>query len=343
MQIIVIGTPRSGSSIVTRLINLMGAVFNVNSPSVGFKDESAKGFWERSDVNDCNEEILRYHGCEWNQLANWKIQSSTPKKVLNDLEKALQRIERTITELDKEKPWVIKDPRLCLTFTCWRPLLPQAIPVIVWRHPLETAMSLKTVHQMPLMHGLALWEYYYAAALSAMKGIEPLFVSHHELMEKPDAVIKSLLENLQKRGAESLKMPDKAEWEFFFRPELQVHKLADFESPEALVTPHEQKLMDILSGKEPIPGKLLQPSEVAVDSMHAVARMKVRQSGAEDSNRKFAAIEQQCRQLSYQLEDAEQKVALLHEAQERLAEAEAELEYHRARRRGLFSRLFNAA
>ena len=50
MQLIVLGMHRSGTSSVTRLLNLAGAYFGAEGIATETNDENPKGFWERRDA-----------------------------------------------------------------------------------------------------------------------------------------------------------------------------------------------------------------------------------------------------------------------------------------------------
>ena len=62
MQIVVLGPHRSGTSLVTRLINLMGAYFGDESDAIDTAEDNPKGFWERKDVVAVNDEVLALAG-----------------------------------------------------------------------------------------------------------------------------------------------------------------------------------------------------------------------------------------------------------------------------------------
>ena len=55
MQLIVLGMHRSGTSVLARLLNLMGAYFGPEGSSTGANEENHKGFWERRDVRNLND------------------------------------------------------------------------------------------------------------------------------------------------------------------------------------------------------------------------------------------------------------------------------------------------
>jgi hypothetical protein len=53
MQILVLGMHRSGTSMVARLLNMMGAYFAPEGVEMPAHPEKPKGFWERQDVLLC--------------------------------------------------------------------------------------------------------------------------------------------------------------------------------------------------------------------------------------------------------------------------------------------------
>jgi hypothetical protein len=118
MQIFVFGMHRSGTSMVTRLINMMGAWFAEEGQSLGFAKDNPKGFWERKDVLALNDELLSLNNCQWNRVDGWNRAS------LRQAPEALaRRMKSVVLDLDAHRPWVLKDPRMCLTFPYWQPLL----------------------------------------------------------------------------------------------------------------------------------------------------------------------------------------------------------------------------
>src|SRR5262245_1699797 len=133
MQIVVLGPHRSGTSLVTRLINLMGAYFGDESDAIDTAEDNPKGFWERKDVVEADDAILRAFGCAWDDLFEWNFDapaSSLPADVQTTVRAAIER-------LDQHATWVVKDPRLCLTLPFWRPYLSRPVRVVVSRDPGE--------------------------------------------------------------------------------------------------------------------------------------------------------------------------------------------------------------
>lgn len=50
MQLMVLGMHRSGTSVLTRVLNMMGAYFGPEGIIAATNDENPKGFWERRDA-----------------------------------------------------------------------------------------------------------------------------------------------------------------------------------------------------------------------------------------------------------------------------------------------------
>ena len=58
-QIVVLGMHRSGTSAVTQLIHQMGAYFGRIEYEMPPSGENPKGFWERTDVMEINNDIFK--------------------------------------------------------------------------------------------------------------------------------------------------------------------------------------------------------------------------------------------------------------------------------------------
>jgi len=57
MQILIFGMHRSGTSMVVRLINMMGVYFAREGISTGSNEENPKGCWERRRVRALNAKL----------------------------------------------------------------------------------------------------------------------------------------------------------------------------------------------------------------------------------------------------------------------------------------------
>ena len=73
MQLIVLGMHRSGTSSVTRLLNLAGAYFGPEGIATDPNAENPKGFWERRDVRAVCDGLLHGGGYDWWRIADFSV------------------------------------------------------------------------------------------------------------------------------------------------------------------------------------------------------------------------------------------------------------------------------
>ncbi len=301
MQIIVLGVHRSGTSLVTRLINMMGAYFAAGGASIGFSDENPKGFWERRDVIEANDAILTYSKSSWEELSNFSLPTVDGKKQKKLPPEINDKIKNIILEMDGNRPWVMKDPRMCLTFPYWRKNLEVPVAVVVHRDALEVAQSLKTRNRFSLNHGLAIWEYYTAAIINSTQGMPVIHLSHNEILKDPVGLVKKLHDKLIEHGVQGLRIPSDKEILSFIEPSLYRSKLDDLDRSQFL-TSYQQKLSDIVSGKTEHDGSFLEPSRLAQETMEHYHILCEKDTRSEEVNRKFATADQQCNELSRQVQ-----------------------------------------
>lgn len=216
MQLIVLGMHRSGTSVLARMLNLMGAYFGAEGTSTGANKENPKGFWERRDVRVLNDDVLFAIGCDWNRISNLDL-SRVPPAVQRDFG---ARAFQIVLDLDAHRPWMLKEPRLCLLLPMWQQVLELPVFIHIVRHPVEVAASLKTRNAIPLPVGLALWEQYNRHALAAAQGMPIITVQHRRLMMEPAEVASEVFGALEGFGVAGLRMPTHGELAAFVRPEL---------------------------------------------------------------------------------------------------------------------------
>lgn len=216
MQLIVLGMHRSGTSALARVLNLMGAYFGPEGISSGANKENPKGFWERRDVRSINDSVLHAVGCDWNRVSDFDLRS-LPADVIQAFDSQASKL---VLDLDAHRPWLIKEPRLCLTFPLWKKFLEVPVCLHILRHPVEVAASLLTRNQMQISVGLALWEAYVRSALASSKDLPCVAVSHHRLMINPVTEVERLYARLSELGVPGLRMPSGHELRAFIDPEL---------------------------------------------------------------------------------------------------------------------------
>ena len=219
MQIFVFGMHRSGTSAVARVLNLMGCYFGGEDIGTEANEENTKGFWERKDVRKVNDAILRNTGSDWDRISSFDVRSIGK----GDMAVYREVIRKIVVNLDAHRPWFLKEPRFCLTFSVWRSVLEMPVCVLIFRNPLDVAKSLNERNGMPLTVGLALWEAYNAGALEASRGINRIVLSYEALMSNSSVAVGKLLEALGQEGY-VLRRPAKRELVAFLDDELRHHR-----------------------------------------------------------------------------------------------------------------------
>ncbi len=222
MQIIVLGMHRSGTSVVARLLNMMGAYFapeKIAAPekaALPMTEANPKGYWERWDVLILNENILKALELTWDNISDFNLKKITPE-IQSQFESSIREI---IMGLDANRPWMLKDPRLSLLLPLWQSALEVPVCVYVHRSPIQIAQSLKTREGFPLTLGIALWEKYNLQGLTHSADMPRILVSHEELMSNPVTAVKKLHQELIDCEVQGLRLPSDKEIRAFIEPKL---------------------------------------------------------------------------------------------------------------------------
>ena len=216
MQMIVLGMHRSGTSVLARVLNLMGGYFGPEGVSTGSNQENPKGFWERRDVRALNDWVLHSVGADWNRLARFDV-DNLPESIVSEFS---QRAARLVLELDAHRPWFLKEPRLCILLPLWLRVLEVPIAIHIIRHPVEVAASLRTRNGIPIAAGLALWEKHVRSAVAMSRHLPGVLVTHRQLVLEPAQEIARLHEELADLGVAGLRLPGKQEIDAFVSTDL---------------------------------------------------------------------------------------------------------------------------
>jgi glycosyltransferase involved in cell wall biosynthesis len=309
MQLLVLGMHRSGTSAVTRLLNLAGAYFGPEGIATEPNEENPKGFWERRDVRAVCDGLLHGGGFDW-----WKLVGFDPAALPAEvLEEGLDGFRSVLDDLDGHRPWVLKEPRLCVLAPVLLPLLDAPVVVHVAREPLEVARSMHQRDGFPVQAALALWELYTVRAFEASTGLPRLIVHHEELLADPVATTRKLVEDLSALGVEGLTAPSDDEVLGFVSGDLHRQR-ADRSLRHARLNQQQAELAAAVDDAEVlVPGAVPPVSDGAWDELAELE----------------AARDQAARLRQHELDLASAQRHLAN-AERRLAEAERRAELDRA-------------
>lgn len=325
MQVVVFGMHRSGTSAVARLVNMMGAYIGPEGSALSAQSDNQKGFWERRDVRNLNDQILRSVGAEWNIISDFSpaLLKEIPSEQLEEFQSKAKEI---IINLDSNRPWVLKDPRLCLLFHFWKPLFEIPKAIVVVRNPLEVALSLNSRNGFPIEIGLALWEKYSSSLFQSIANVPTLLVSHQELMSQPVETVASIHQELTELGVDCLRLPKDEEIRAFIDSNLYRSRAKDQDLEQQLNNKQfhlwqsicAKDLRTLTSGLIPSEeGKLLlQDYERKLHNVGAVSKMEER----------LKAKEEECNALKEKLKISSTDLLTLQTELETKSEEETKLQ-----------------
>lgn len=194
--VVVLGMHRSGTSAVSRILNLLGADLGPVEDLLTEYDNPA-GHWESRALVACNDRILASFGRSWDfppwLAPGWEY-SERASQLLPDL-------TETFASVFRSSPWAWKDPRTCLTFPLWRRVLgSRARVVIVSRDPAAVVASVKRRDGIPTLYTVGLWQHYVRGAVAASAGLPVVCLRFEDLVASPTRTVKTLADDLRTLG-----------------------------------------------------------------------------------------------------------------------------------------------
>ena len=180
--ILVLGMHRSGTSAVTRVLNLLGVQLGARilPPVPGDNDG---GFWEHRDAFDVDERLLAGLGRSWHDArelpAGW-----LESQAASHAEAEIARLVRD--EFAGAPLWAVKDPRMCRLAPIWLRALAangvEPLALFVVRHPAEVAASLRARNGWAPAHSLLLWTLHLLEAERATRACARVMVTYDQVL-----------------------------------------------------------------------------------------------------------------------------------------------------------------
>jgi hypothetical protein len=187
----VLGMHRSGTSLVARLLNLLGADLGPEEHMIKPTSANPAGYWESRGIKEINDEILSRLGGSWLEPPDF-AEGWERSPELADLRQQARELIRT--DFAASELLGFKDPRNCLTLPFWQSILGPMRYVICLRNPVDVAASLESREDdtAPFEEGVALWLTYVRAALSVTAGHRREIMFYEDLMAEPEAAVATL-------------------------------------------------------------------------------------------------------------------------------------------------------
>ncbi|HUN78373.1 MAG TPA: sulfotransferase [Solirubrobacteraceae bacterium] len=177
----VLGFGRSGTSLTTRLLNLLGVDVGPEEDLLGAAGgDNPRGYWEPRWMIELNDEILARLDTVWQQpfpaAPGWETEPE-----LDDLRERAR--ELLLEKFGASRLWGFKDPRVMLTLPFWQQVMPAARYVICLRNPADVISSFQRRPEpnLPLEEWGDLWMEYNARALRETRERPRMLVFYEDL------------------------------------------------------------------------------------------------------------------------------------------------------------------
>ena len=189
---------RSGTSAVTRLVNLLGPSVCVDEDLLVGTRTNAKGHWESRSLFKLNDGLLAEMDCAWWHPPTAEVLSEWEQRLDSSRFEAARDV---FTRAHPSEPWVWKDPRACVTLSFWRRAVRRPVTgIVVYRSPLDVARSLETRDYMETEFGMALWMRYTRLLLEQAAGMPVMVTCYDDVLEDPVTFSERVREFLAGQG-----------------------------------------------------------------------------------------------------------------------------------------------
>ncbi|PKM03322.1 MAG: glycosyl transferase family 1 [Gammaproteobacteria bacterium HGW-Gammaproteobacteria-6] len=222
--ILILGMHRSGTSALTRVVNLLGAALGERLMAAGPSNEA--GHWEPMAVYEAHEKLLTALGRRWDDFREMPEDWAAHPQA----QRCAQSIRRFVAdELAGEPLWAVKEPRLCRLLPLWpmalRGLELRLTAVIMVRNPLEVAASLARRDGTDPAAAILLWMQHLIEAERASRQLPRALVCYDGLLADWQKTTASVADQLQIRWPKSSSLVA-TQVNSFLSPQLRHHRVA---------------------------------------------------------------------------------------------------------------------
>jgi len=184
--VVVVGMHRSGTSLIARVVNLLGVDIGAESELMEAKTDNPTGFWENRSFAGLDDDLLAELGGRWDRppivASDWAHDPS--------LETYRTDATNLISETFSGSLGLVKDPRMSLVLPLWMRVAPIHSALLVLRHPEAVAASLARRDGMESELAASLWIDYTLGVLDAEADCH--IVIYDEFLANPEAGARTI-------------------------------------------------------------------------------------------------------------------------------------------------------
>lgn len=193
--ILVLGMHRSGTSALTKVLNLLGTTLPTNILGANASNEA--GHWEPELIMSLHEQLLSELGSSWDDWGRLDLNELSGDRLQYFRERSRELINQ---EYGDSRFFVLKEPRICR----FAPFLIETLTsmgiqvkiAVVFRHPASVCKSLELRDNLPNDASMLLWLRYNLDAEFFSRNLPRSIISYDELLENWRVVAKKLVSDL---------------------------------------------------------------------------------------------------------------------------------------------------
>ncbi|MBB1077816.1 glycosyl transferase, partial [Rhodoferax sp. 4810] len=183
--VVILGMHRSGTSAITRALQVLGV--NLGDKFLPPKGDNLKGFWEDSDINALNIEMLFAIDSDWHHLSPIESNNVDTLRKNGYFLRAVEMLRLKVGELTV---FAFKDPRVAKLLPFWKEVFVhcryEVSYVIALRHPLSVVKSLAKRNGFDAEKIYLLWLGHVIESLTGSDGTKRVLVDFDLLLKSPE-------------------------------------------------------------------------------------------------------------------------------------------------------------
>lgn len=188
--VVIAGMHRSGTSALTRVLNLLGC--GLAKEVLGGDPTNETGHWEPRKIILFNDELLESAGSAWDDWTACSPDWFTSPIAEEFQEKAVRIFA---DEYGTQRLTVMKDPRLARLLPFWLSSLQASgvdpVVMVPIRNPMEVAQSLNVRNGMDNFYNQLLWLRHVLDAEAGSRGVTRHFSTYDQLLDSWTSLISS--------------------------------------------------------------------------------------------------------------------------------------------------------